>query len=198
MVNVTVSHVDESLLPDEKPGDYVMRLAEAKVHAAVHNDNPDLVVIGSDTTVADENEILGKPADKDEAIKMLKQLRGHSHQVYTAIAAMRVTDGRLLRDLCVTDVPMRSYSDEEIETYVNSGDPMDKAGAYAIQHPDFHPVVNMQGCFASVMGLPMCHLERLLRQFDITPKASIAYGCQKMLNYSCPVTQKILRGMPTG
>lgn len=198
MVNVTVSHVDERLQPGETPAEYVLRLAEAKVCAAVHSGSPDLVIIGSDTTVADGDEILGKPADKADAANMLKQLRGHSHQVYTAIAAVRVADERLLTDLCVTDVPMRSYSDDEIDNYVVSGDPLDKAGAYAIQHPDFQPVVHMQGCFASVMGLPMCHLERLLRRFDITPKADIAAGCQAMLNYQCPVTRAILRGEQVG
>jgi len=85
---------------------------------------------------------------------MLTQLRGRTHQVYTGVALLRVIDGHLLKELCVTDVPMREYSDEEIRSYVATGDPLDKAGAYAIQHPEFRPVANMSGCYASVMGLP--------------------------------------------
>ena len=74
---------------------------------------------------------------------MLTQLRGHTHQVYTGVALLRLSDGLLLRDLCVTDVPMRDYSDEEINAYVQTGDPLDKAGAYAIQHPRFRPVAQI-------------------------------------------------------
>jgi septum formation protein len=87
---------------------------------------------------------------------MLKQLRGRTHQVYTGVAFLRVSDGTLLTELSITDVPMRNYSDEEIRAYIQTGDPMDKAGAYAIQHPDFQPVHSMQGCYAGVMGLPLC------------------------------------------
>jgi hypothetical protein len=121
----------------------------------------------------DSGDILGKPVDTAEAVTMLTRLRGHSHQVYTGIAALRVADGKLVTDLCVTDVPMRLYSDEEIEAYTLSGDPLDKAGAYAIQHPGFRPVEKLNGCYASVMGLPMCHVMRALRKFDLSPQAEV-------------------------
>ena len=101
---------------------------------------------------------------------MLRRLRSRTHQVYTGIAVMPLSDGNLLTDLCVTDVPMRAYSDEEIDAYVATGDPLDKAGAYAIQHPDFHPVESMSGCYASVMGLPLCHLTRTLRNTRDSPQ----------------------------
>ena len=126
---------------------------------------------------------------------MLKRLRGHTHQVYTGLALLRVSDGsQLLTDLSITDVPMRDYSDEEIDAYVQTGDPLDKAGAYAIQHPDFHPVENLEGCFASVMGLPLCRLTYLLGQFDISPEAAVGVRCQTELQYDCPVSSAILRG----
>src|SRR5204863_5653183 len=108
------------------------------------------------TTVVDGNDILGKPIDNAEAFAMLTRLRGHTHQVYTGVALLRKSDGLLLKELSVTDVPMRDYSDEEINAYIATGDPLDKAGAYAIQHPQFQPVEHMRGCYASVMGLPLC------------------------------------------
>ena len=188
--------VDERQLPGESPSAYVLRLAEAKARAAAAGCDPDQIVIGADTTVVDRGAILGKPADTAEAGSMLRQLRGHTHRVYTSLAALRVRDGLLFTDLCTTDVPMRAYADEEIDAYVASGDPLDKAGAYAIQHPDFQPVESMTGCYASVMGFPLCHLVRLLRRFDIAPVTDVAANCQEFLQYECPVSRSILSGEP--
>lgn len=107
--------------------------------------------------------------------------------------APQVQAGQRLRsDLCVTDVPMRAYSEQEISAYVRTGDPLDKAGAYAIQHPGFQPVAAMAGCYASVMGLPLCHLTRLLREFDLQPRTDLPAGCQAFLQYDCPVYSSIL------
>jgi MAF protein len=136
--------------------------------------------------------ILGKPSDPAEAALMLRQLRGHAHQVYTALALIRSQDGSCLTDVCATDVPMRDYSDEEIEAYVASGDPLDKAGAYAIQHPGFKPVAWLEGCFANVMGLPLCHLARNLSQVGISVPGNLPQACQSLLEYSCPVYERIL------
>lgn len=196
--SVTPSDVDESKFPDESPAQYVLRLAEAKARAVVHTANPEHVIIGADTAVVDSGDILGKPKDSAEARTMLSRLRGHSHQVYTGIAALRVMDGKLVTDLCTTDVPMRSYRDEEIESYALSGDPLDKAGAYAIQHPGFQPVERLDGCYASVMGLPICHLVRSLRQLDVSPDADVPINCQTYLNYQCLVSSTILSGGNVG
>jgi MAF protein len=152
------------------------------------------VVIAADTTVVDGDDILGKPVDGQDAARMLKRLRGHTHQVYTGLALLRVSGSEALTDLSVTDVPMREYSDAEIDAYVQTGDPLDKAGAYAIQHPDFHPVENLAGCFASVMGLPLCRLTYLLGQFDIFPAVAVDTRCQAEIQYDCPVASAILRG----
>jgi septum formation protein len=186
---VSAADVDESQYANESPADYVLRLAETKARA-VHAD-ADQIVLAADTTVVDGTDILGKPQDRAEATAMLKRLRGHSHQVYTGIALLRRVDGLLLTDLCVTDVPMRDYSDEEIETYVQTGDPLDKAGAYAIQHPEFKPVTQLDGCFASVMGLPICHVIRLMRQMDIQPQTDFFRSCETLLEYQCPVSSVI-------
>jgi predicted house-cleaning NTP pyrophosphatase (Maf/HAM1 superfamily) len=87
---------------------------------------------------------------------------------------------------------MRHYSDEEIQSYVATGDPLDKAGAYAIQHSGFRPVASMDGCYASVMGLPLCHVVRMMRRMDVQPNADVPQNCQKLLEYDCPVYNKYL------
>ncbi len=196
---VSAANVDESTRPNESPANYVLRLAETKARAIQAEAGQ--IILAADTTVVDGNDILGKPQDAAEAIAMLRRLRGHAHQVYTGVALLRVSDGTLLKDVCVTDVPMRDYSDDEILAYVATGDPLDKAGAYAIQHPEFRPVsmpsnghTGMDGCYASVMGLPLCHVTRMLRELGVTPHADVPAGCQQLLEYECPVYEKILNG----
>lgn len=190
--DVLVSNSDESILPDETPEAYVRRLAEVKARAVLERARPEHIIIGSDTSVVIDGQILGKPADADEAHRMLRRLRGRTHQVYTGIAILRAADGALLTNVCITDVPMRDYSDGEIAAYVESGDPLDKAGAYGIQHPHFQPVASMDGCYASVMGLPLCHLTVLLRRMNITPQADLPGNCQATLVYQCPIFDSIL------
>jgi MAF protein len=184
--------VDESVLPGETPREYVLRLAEAKARTSAQQAGAEQVVVGSDTTVVIDGDILGKPADFAEAESMLRRLRGRTHQVFTGIAVFNPEDGKLATDLCITDVPIRDYSDEEIRAYVATGDPLDKAGAYAIQHPGFQPVASMSGCFSSVMGLPHCHLARLLKEFGMKPAADLPGNCQAFLKYECPVFPSIL------
>jgi MAF protein len=192
--NVLVADVDESQHPAEAPGNYVQRVAEMKARKSAEKVSNDNVIIAADTAVVDGGDILGKPLNEEDAVHMLRRLRGHTHQVYTGLALLRVSDGYTITDVSITDVPMRDYSDEEIDAYVQTGDPLDKAGAYAIQHPRFHPVENMQGCFASVMGLPLCRLAYLLQQFDITPESTIGIRCQTELQYDCSISSAILRG----
>lgn len=185
--------VDEDPLPGESPLEYVVRLAAEKAGAAASLVGLDAIVIGSDTTVVQGGEILGKPRDAAEAESMLRRLRGRVHQVYTALAVIRRLDGLILTDYCLTDVVMRDYTDNEMRVYVQSGDPLDKAGAYAIQHAGFHPVKNIQGCFANVMGLPLCHLARILGQLGIKPRQDIPLVCQSTLDYKCSLSPLILQ-----
>lgn len=198
MFSVAVADVDERHRPGESPGEYVRRLAVQKARAVIGQARPEHVIIGADTTVVLGGTILGKPADMAEATFMLRRLRGRTHQVATGVAALRVRDGRLLTELCVTDVPMRAYTDEEIEAYVASGDPLDKAGAYAIQHPRFQPVASMRGCYASVMGLPLCHLQRLAARLHLHPPQDVPQTCQSNLQYPCPIWQAVLNGETLG
>jgi len=212
---VAVADVDESLLPEEEPSAYVLRLAEAKARACAHPPlTPPLggrtesfplrgkggmgVVIGSDTAVVDAGETLGKPRDTREAELMLRKLRGRRHQVYTAIAVWDETSKKSFSELCISDVPMRDYSDDEMLSYIATGDPLDKAGAYAIQHPEFQPVENFEGCFASVMGLPLCHLARNLKKIGVDVDVEMPQRCQSALAYECTISDAILRGENMG
>jgi MAF protein len=154
--------------------------------------------VAADTAVVDGAEVLGKPTHPEDARRMLRQLRGRTHQVFTGVSVTEVSSGTTLTDVCITEVPMRDYTDAEILSYLASGDPMDKAGAYGIQHPGFHPVQQMRGCFASVMGLPLCHVLRLMRQLGAAPQPELPERCQAHLNYACPVSAAILRGEPVG
>jgi len=95
--------------------------------------------------------------------------------------------------LSVSDVPMRAYSDVELEAYVQTGDPLDKAGGYAIQNAEFHPVEKFDGCFASVMGLPLCHLTRSLKKMGLSPETNVPDLCQATLAYDCSIYNAVLR-----
>jgi len=188
---VHAADVDETPIDDELANGYVQRLAASKARVVGAQVASDSVVIAADTTVVDGNQILGKPVDKEDAARMLRQLRGRTHQVFTAIAVLRNAD--LIVECCSTDVPMRSYGDVEMQVYIESGDPLDKAGAYAIQHPGFHPVENLQGCYANVVGLPLCHLARALRKFDIELASRLPSACQSTLGYECPIYEALLQ-----
>ena len=187
---VVPGDVDETVKKDEPSEHYVQRLAVEKARSL--KINPDQVIIAADTVVVDRGEILGKPGDKADAKRMLQKLRGHTHTVMTAITLVSGKTGQIWMDLCKTTVPMREYADLEIEGYIESGDPMDKAGAYAIQHPGFHPVEKLSGCYASVMGLPLCHVARGLRKLGTDVPVDVARECQNALGYDCPVYQEIL------
>ncbi|MFM8320053.1 MAG: Maf family protein [Chloroflexota bacterium] len=199
---VLAAPVDESVLPGETPEAYVRRLAESKAWAALPRlaqlqggaDEPAWIV-AADTTVADcagAAQILGKPADAAEAQRMLRQLRGRVHQVLTGAAVLRIADRALRSAVEVTQVYMRDYSDAEIDAYIAGGDPMDKAGAYAIQHPGFHPVQNLQGCHANVIGLPVCRLAALLSELGAPPHNGLVEACQKSLQAPCPIGQQAM------
>lgn len=194
---VLTPQVDETPRENEGGLEYVKRVSRSKLGAVAGQVGDDSVIIAADTAVIDdrmngEARILGKPRDREEAKAMLNALCGHTHQVHTAITVLRKRDGRMETDLCTTDVPMRIYGDQEIDAYIASGDPMDKAGAYAIQHPGFHPVEKLEGCYANVMGLPLCHLTRTLICLGITPPADVPRACQAALEYNCPVYAQIL------
>ena len=192
LFQVAPVEIDEGLLPGENPLAYVLRLAESKARAAAARSDPKAIVLAADTAVADGERILGKPRDAAEAERMLRSLRGRSHQVFTALAVLRPSTGTLLTDWCLSEVPMRAYTDEEMRAYIASGDPLDKAGAYAIQHAGFKPVDKLSACYANVMGLPLCHLARTLAKLGLALDPGVAQACQAALDYHCPVYPQVL------
>jgi len=155
--DVVEADVDERILPNETPEQIVLRLAIAKARAGAKV-RPDGVVLGADTVVALGTETLGKPAGSDDAVETLRRLRGRSHRVLTGVAAAVASDDgqpAIFSRLAATSVWMRNYTDDAIREYAASGDPLDKAGSYAIQAPIFRPVEKIEGCFLTVVGLPL-------------------------------------------
>jgi septum formation protein len=164
------SDTDESVLAGEMPEDYVARVAEMKARAAwqrviMRRGLRRMPVLAADTTVALANEIFAKPADRDDAIRMLTHLSGTQHRVLTAVAVC--ADERLEMALNVSLVTFAPVSEERIRAYVDSGEPFDKAGAYAIQGRAGAFVERIEGSYTSVMGLPVFETAALLRQFGI-------------------------------
>ena len=152
-------------LPDS-PGEQAMRVAAEKAGeiAALH---PNALVIAADTIVVAENRIMGKPRDKGDAREMLSFLSGRWHEVYTGIALVRAAEGKSLLDYERTRVKFHSLSREEIDRYIRSGEPMDKAGAYGIQGLGAVLVERIEGCYFNVVGLPLAKLALMLKKFGL-------------------------------
>ena len=153
------------------------------------------MVIGADTIVVDGEEILGKPLDEADAVRVLNQLKGKTHQVLSGIALHDLSTDEVQTRLVCTEVEMREYTEDEIQEYVASGDPMDKAGSYGIQNRDFNPTPEFNGCHANVMGLPLCHLAVLMSKMGVEVDHRVAEHCQKSIDYQCPVYGEILAEM---
>ncbi|MBC7249070.1 MAG: septum formation inhibitor Maf [Anaerolineae bacterium] len=182
--------VEEQPQDNEHPRDLVRRLSEEKARAVLGEVDHGLI-IGADTIVALENEVLGKPANAREALQMLRQLRGKQHQVYTGISVLDPSGGQVVSAVVMSVVWMRNYADEEMITYAYSGEPLDKAGGYAIQDNAFQPVARIEGCYANVMGLPLCHLYQLLKAKMPMARPPVA-ACDAFLGRRCPVAATIL------
>jgi MAF protein len=158
-------------------------------------------VVGADTVVVLDGEVLGKPRDAEEALAMLRRLRGREHRVVTGVAVARPGGQDMKTAACSTSVWMRPYSDAEMEAFVASGEALDKAGAYAIQDLGFRPVRSLQGCPANVVGLPLCTLARLLEGEGVrAPSAapSASTPCSLCLHLGLPVEESSQRQAKTG
>jgi MAF protein len=145
------------------------------------------LVIAADTTVILDDTVLGKPRDEQHARELLQSLRGRWHSVVTGVVVGARINGQaeLVGASCSTPVLMRPYSDAEIAAYIATGDPLDKAGAYGIQHPQFQPTERIAGCYLNVVGLPLCTLRDLLAHFDIYP-GSQAQQREQRADAPCP------------
>ncbi|MEM7129803.1 MAG: Maf family protein [Chloroflexota bacterium] len=197
---VVVADIDETPLPSESPEVLVERLASSKARAVAkkivqqkkaadtQERNP-LLIIAADTVVALDGEILGKPTDSEDAALMLARLRSRPHQVWSGLTVLSCDEemniDRQLNRINRTDVYMRGYSDEEIERYVASGDPLDKAGAYAIQHPTFAPGERLDGCISGVMGLSLDDLVTLLGKMGLPVQCDLHPICEQYAKFSC-------------
>ena len=147
----------------ESPEHYVRRLALEKARE-VAGRTPDALVLAADTVVVIDGNTLGKPADDTAAGVMLRRLRGRAHHVLTGLAAVDSASGAWQDSVKSTLVSMRRLSEEEIERYVSSGEPLDKAGGYAVQDPSFRPASGVEGCYLNVVGLPLCEVVTLLER----------------------------------
>jgi len=162
---IVPSSVDETVTEIMLPGHYVEHLAVSKA-TAVATLHPGNLVIGADTTVVLDGDLLNKPANRTEAILMLERLSGRGHDVYTGIAIVR--NGQIEVSHERTTVHFRELSRSEIERYVDTSEPMDKAGAYAIQGLGAVLVKSIEGDYFNVVGLPICRLAQMLSSFGVT------------------------------
>jgi MAF protein len=191
--------VDETPLLNEAPAALVQRLSRLKAQAVVDhlpqllltldlNQMNRVIIIAADTVVALDGKILGKPQDPAEATAMLTHLRQRAHDVYSGLTVAYFppssTAITFITRLQYSQVWMRPYTEAEITAYVASGSPLDKAGAYGIQDNPFNPVERWQGCFASVMGLPLAELAQILAEIGI-PLPAIAPICSRHIGMSC-------------
>ncbi len=161
---VRPADIDETPLAGELPDAYAERLARAKA-AILAARAPDALVVGSDTIVVVEGDILGKPRDEAEAARMLRRLAGRRHVVHTAVAVAR--DGRVESGVERVDVAFRPLGDADIAAYIATGEPMDKAGAYGIQGFGATIVERIEGDYFAVMGLPLGRLVRLMERVGV-------------------------------
>ena len=162
--DVEPADVDESRLPDELPSDYVLRLAMLKAVTVCSGPEDERFVLAADTIVVLDNDVLGKPQGRDDAVMMLQRLSGRSHEVLTGVAL--VCGGARCSGMVKTEVALIDLDDQTIATYVATGESFDKAGAYGIQGLASRFVDRINGSYTNVVGLPMVLVERLMRKLD--------------------------------
>ncbi len=162
---VVVADIDETPLPGEPPVPYTLRLAEAKARAVLSL-HPHATVLGADTTVTIDGELLGKPADAGDVFRMLRLLRNRAHQVTTGVAVVSAAHTVIHAE--TTSVWMADIHDSEIVDYIATGEPMDKAGAYGIQGHAMRWIPRIDGDYSNVVGLPVARVYAMLETFYST------------------------------
>lgn len=183
--------VNEDPYPGEEPEALARRLSQAKAWAVAAR-RPDALILASDTVVARDGELLGKPLDAQDARRMLRALRDTAHLVITAVTGLAPARGDLITLVSASTVWMRAYDDDEIAAYIASGDPLDKAGAYAIQHPIFAPVARLDGCYSGVMGFPLGHVVQLLTALGVKAPGAASQACQGWQGFCCQAPKPAL------
>ena len=176
--------VNEDAYAGEEPEALARRLSQAKAWAVAQR-RPGALILASDTVVARQGELLGKPLDAQDAARMLRILRNTDHLVITAVTGLDAARGREITLVSTSTVWMRNYDDNELTAYIASGDPLDKAGAYAIQHPVFDPVAHLDGCYSGVMGFPLGHVAQVLDALGVAVPGSVPLACQGWRGVCC-------------
>lgn len=167
--------LDEGAHVLDEPTVSAVNIAVAKARAI--EAEPDEVVLTADTLVVCDDEVMAKPADADEARRMLQRLRGRPHQVLSGVA-LRKHDGVRWCGAVATTVVMREYTSGEVEAYIARGEPFDKAGGYAVQDEAFRPVERLEGCYLNVVGLPLCAVAAGLISMGVDVTAAGAPPCE--------------------
>ncbi len=176
------ANINEDKCDLETPRQYVIRMAYEKGHSQYAQ--KDEIILSADTIVDLNGEVLGKPVDDADARRILRLMREKTHQVHTALSLHFGENGEIHRDVCLSHVTMRNYSDEQIDEYISRGTYRDKAGGYAIQDECFNPVAHIEGCYTNVMGLPLCQVYCLLTEAGLSVDAKISELCQRYNHFS--------------
>ncbi len=185
---IKVADIDETPRPDEAPLALAQRLAETKARTVAQRlpqDDQPRLIIAADTVVALGTTLLGKPAHAQEATAMLVALRDKIHEVHTGVSVFATDSHQQFTRVNTTHVRMRNYSDVAIAAYVATGDPLDKAGAYAIQHREFDPAAALDGCLSGVIGLPLGDLRDLLNEFGVALPQPVTLACARHGDFGC-------------
>ena len=154
-----------------------------------HNEQ---LILAADTAVSLHNKMLNKPNGQSDAKQMLQSLSGQAHEVHTGVALILPNGQEPITFVETAVVQMRPFTENEIDAYIATGDPMDKAGAYAIQHPTFQPVHTLHGCYFNVMGLPICQLIIKLKQIGVLPLFNHDHlKAAHHLHENCPYFEKL-------
>ena len=186
---IVPSDVPEEPQPGEAAGDVVRRLSADKALAVAANLAHGLV-IGADSMVVLEGEVIGKPSGAAEARSMLLRLRGTSHQVATGVTVVDAASGRYLSDSMTSNITLRDLSDGEIDASIATGAPLDKAGAYAVQDTDLRPAESWDGCYSNIIGLPLCRLGEMLVELGYTLPQDWTENAARLCGDSCPRTKR--------
>lgn len=163
---VEVSDYEEKSIPGVSPSEFVETLSLEKANAVAKNHN-DAIIIGADTIVVLNSQILGKPKTKQDAREMLKKLSGNTHSVFTGFTIIDTVNKRTITNHVETKIRFKNLSEEEIRAYIETGEPMDKAGAYGVQDKGALFVEHIEGDYSSVMGLPIVKIFEILKELGI-------------------------------
>ncbi len=188
---VVIPDTHEDAPPASDVAAQVSVLAQRKALAAARHGSADLV-IAADTLVLLGNQVMGKPPHAESAREMLEALRGREHRVVTGLVVLHRKSAVAEVQAVETRVWMRDYGNEEVAGYIARGEPFDKAGAYAIQDVYFHPVERIEGCYANVMGLPLCHLFAALDRLGCRLRRPPLKACQAYIGRKCNMAEQIL------